>query len=73
MQTHDMVRMANQIADFFKSYTEREAIDGIADHINKFWDPRIRKDFFALVDSGGAGLSDLVLKAAVDIKRPKTA
>jgi formate dehydrogenase subunit delta len=73
MQTHDMVRMANQIADFFKSYTEKEAIDGIADHINKFWDPRIRKDFFALVDSGGSGLSDLVLKAAVEIKRPKTA
>jgi formate dehydrogenase subunit delta len=73
MQTHDMVRMANQIADFFKSYTEKEAIDGIADHINKFWDPRIRKDFFVLVDSGGAGLSDLVLKAAVDIKRPKAA
>jgi formate dehydrogenase subunit delta len=73
MQTHDMVRMANQIADFFKSYTEREAIDGIADHINKFWDPRIRKDFFVLVDSGGAGLSDLVLKAAADIKRPKAA
>jgi formate dehydrogenase subunit delta len=73
MQTHDMVRMANQIADFFKSYTEKEAIDGIADHINKFWDPRIRKDFFVLIDSGGAGLSDLVLKAAVDIKRPKAA
>jgi formate dehydrogenase subunit delta len=73
MQTHDMVRMANQIADFFKSYTEKEAIDGIADHINKFWDPRIRKDFIVLVDSGGAGLSDLVLKAAVDIKRPKAA
>jgi formate dehydrogenase subunit delta len=73
MQTHDMIRMTNQIADFFKSYTEKEAIDGIADHINKFWDPLIRKDFFVLVDSGGAGLSDLVLKAAVDIKRPKTA
>jgi formate dehydrogenase subunit delta len=71
MQTHDMVRMANQISEFFKSYTEKEAIEGIADHINKFWEPRMRRDFFVLVDSGGAGLSELVKKAAADIKRPK--
>jgi formate dehydrogenase subunit delta len=71
MQTHDMVRMANQISEFFKSYSEQEAIDGISDHINKFWEPRMRKDFFALVDSGGTGLSALVLKSASAIKRPK--
>jgi formate dehydrogenase subunit delta len=72
MQNQDMVRMANQISDFFKSYTEKEAIEGIADHINKFWEPRMRRDFFVLVDSGGAGLSDLVKKASSTIKRPKT-
>ena len=71
MQQHDIVRMLNQIAEFFQSYTEKEAIDGIADHINKFWEPRMRKDFFVLVDSGGAGLADLVKKAAADVKRPK--
>jgi formate dehydrogenase subunit delta len=73
MQNEDMVRMANQMADFFKSYTEKEAIEGIADHINKFWAPSIRRDFFAFVDSGGAGLSDLVKKASTTIKRPKAA
>lgn len=72
MQTQDMVRMANQISDFFKSYTEKEAIEGIAEHINKFWEPRMRRDFFVLVDSGGKGLSDLVKKASSLIKRPKT-
>lgn len=66
-----MVRMANQMADFFKSYGETEAIEGIADHINKFWEPRMRRDFFVLVDSGGAGLSELVKKASSFIKRPK--
>ncbi len=71
MQSQDTVRMANQISDFFKNYTEQEAIEGIADHINKFWEPRMRRDFFVLVDSGGGDLSALVKKAALTIKRPK--
>jgi formate dehydrogenase subunit delta len=73
MQTQDMIRMANQISEFFKSYTEREAIDGIADHISKFWDPSIRRDFLSHIEAGGAELSDLVKKAAVNVKRPKSA
>jgi formate dehydrogenase subunit delta len=73
MQTHDMVRMANQISEYFQSYTEKEAIEGIADHISKFWEPRMRRDFFAHIEKGGAGFSELVKKAAMDVKRPKTA
>jgi formate dehydrogenase subunit delta len=73
MQTDDMVRMANQISDFFKSYTEKEAIAGIADHISKFWDPSIRRDFLAHIEAGGAGFSELVKKSAADVKRPKAA
>jgi formate dehydrogenase subunit delta len=73
MKNADMQRMANQMADFFKSYGEKEAVEGIAEHINKFWEPRMRRDFFVLVDSGGEGLSDLVKKAAAHIKRPKAA
>ena len=73
VQQSDMIRMANQMADFFKSYGEQEAIAGIADHISKFWEPRMRRDFFAHMDAGGAGFSDLVKKAAADVKRPKAA
>jgi formate dehydrogenase subunit delta len=73
MQTHDMIRMANQISEFFKSYTEKEAIEGIADHITKFWEPRMRRDFFAHMEKGGVGFSDLVKKAAADVKPPKPA
>jgi formate dehydrogenase subunit delta len=68
----DTARMANQISDFFKSYSEPEAVNGIADHINKFWDPRMRREFLALVDAGGKELSALVMKAAEKVKRPKT-
>ncbi|RVC20881.1 formate dehydrogenase subunit delta, partial [Mesorhizobium sp. M7A.F.Ca.CA.004.04.2.1] len=37
-----LVRMANQIADFFHSKPREEGIAGVAEHINKFWEPRMR-------------------------------
>jgi formate dehydrogenase subunit delta len=58
-----LVSMANQIADFFQSYPEAEAVDGIATHIKKFWDPRMRQGIFAHLAAGGAGLKPLTLKA----------
>jgi formate dehydrogenase subunit delta len=73
METRDMVRMANQIGEFFKSYGEAEAIEGIAEHINKFWEPRMRRDFFAHIEKGGDGFDSLVVKAAAHVKRPKEA
>lgn len=73
METRDMVRMANQISDFFKSYSEKEALEGIADHISKFWEPRMRRDFFAHIETGGEGFSELVKKSAAMVKRPQAA
>lgn len=63
MKQQDMVRMANQMADFFRPYGEAEAIDGIADHLRKFWDPRMRRQLLAHAQAGGEGLQPLVLKA----------
>ena len=65
--------MANQIAAFFKSKPEDAAIAGIASHINDFWEPRMRLQLFEILDSGGEGLSPLVIKAAAQIRRPKAA
>ena len=39
-----LVRMANQIADFFKIQPANEAVAGTADHIRRFWDPRMRTE-----------------------------
>jgi formate dehydrogenase subunit delta len=55
--------MANQIGSFFAAYPRQEAIDSIADHIRKFWDPRMRKQIFEHVAGGGAGLQELTLEA----------
>ncbi len=35
--------MANQIAAFFRSYPEEEAVAGIHDHIRSFWSPGFAK------------------------------
>ncbi|CAG0992997.1 formate dehydrogenase subunit delta [Rhizobiaceae bacterium] len=63
-------RMANQIATFFASKPREEGIAGVAEHINKFWEPRMRRHLFELVDSGGEGLHELVRAAAGIIRRP---
>lgn len=53
MHLENLVSMANQIGTFFSAYPDRqEALDGIATHIHKFWEPRMRT---RLLDSLAAG------------------
>lgn len=63
MQAPDLVRMANQITDFFAAYPKAEALDGIAKHIHATWAPRLRDDLKAHIEAGGAGLRPLCLEA----------
>ncbi len=69
MKTDTLVRMANQIAQFFEPYPHDEALEGVADHIKKFWEPRMREDLFDALDKGEAeGLHPLALEAAEKLK-----
>jgi len=67
------VRMANQIGTFFLSKPHDEGVAGVAEHINKFWEPRMRRLFFEVMDSGGDGLLPIVLEASKTIRRPNAA
>ncbi|WP_342151224.1 formate dehydrogenase subunit delta [Methylorubrum sp. SB2] len=58
-----LVRMANQIALFFRSYPEREAVAGVHDHIVAFWTPKMRRDLEGYADEAGDRLDPLVQKA----------
>jgi formate dehydrogenase subunit delta len=58
-----LVRMANQMADFFRSYPREEARAGIADHIRSFWSRVMREGLQARIAAGGQGLDPLVLEA----------
>lgn len=60
-----LVYMANQIGKFFVTQGESEAVAGTADHIRKFWDPRMRANIIDHVAKGGEGL-DPVARKAVD-------
>jgi len=68
-----LVYMANQIGKFFMSQSEDAAVKGTAEHIRKFWDPRMRNAIFAHLDAGGEGLDPSVRKAIELLRAPATA
>ena len=67
-----LVYMANQIGKFFIAQGEKEAVDGIASHIKKFWDPRMRTAILAHLDAGGAGLDPQVREAVETMRASAT-
>lgn len=68
-----LIYMANQIAKFMESKPHDEGLTGLSSHINDFWEPRMRKHLFEVLDAGGQGLRPLVLEAADMIRRPMAA
>ena len=55
-----LVRMANDIGNFFRSQPNREeAIAGIANHIKSFWTKRMREKIVPHVQDEGGGLDEL--------------
>lgn len=73
MSADKIIRMANQISMFMESKPHAEGVELCASHINDFWEPRMRREFFAIVDAGGDGFRPLVLEAAEHIRRPAPA
>jgi formate dehydrogenase subunit delta len=62
-----LIYMANQIGKFFASQGHDAAVAGVATHISKFWDPRMRAQIFAhLREHGGEGL-DPNVKEAIEL------
>jgi formate dehydrogenase subunit delta len=62
MDIHNLISMVNRIGQFFESFSDREeALEGIINHIHKFWDPRMRRELLSHVDAGTAeGLLPIV-------------
>ena len=69
MSADRLIYMANQIGKFFQSQGHDKAVAGIAEHIRKFWDPRMRKGIFAHLDQGGAGLDPEVREAIATLQQ----
>jgi formate dehydrogenase subunit delta len=64
-----LVYMANQIGKFFASQGTDQAVAGTANHIAKFWDPRMRAAIFEHLKAGGAGLDPDVRQAVEQLSR----
>ena len=51
MNIETLIRQANRISAFFEAQPDRnDALEGVAGHIEKFWEPRMRQamlDFLA--------------------------
>ena len=47
MSPDRLIYMANQIGKFFAHQPHDKAVAAIADHIRKFWDPRMRSEIIA--------------------------
>ena len=65
MEPHRLVHMANAIGEFFEADPDRQAaLEGIAGHLKRFWDPRMRREILQWVEEHqGEGLKPIVLDA----------
>ena len=63
MPPERLVHMANQIAAYFVTQPGDGAAEAVADHLRKFWEPRMRGAIVAYLDGGGAGLEPAAAEA----------
>ena len=68
MSVASLVKMANDIGDYFISEPDRAvAVTAIATHIRRYWDPRMRRQIVAHLSVGGVGLDDLARDAVAQL------
>jgi formate dehydrogenase subunit delta len=71
MHIEQLVIMANDIANFFRSGSDPGAgARQVANHLRLYWDPRMRKQIIEHLESGGSGLSDLSREAVGLLEKP---
>ena len=59
-----LVKMANDIGNFFRAEPEREdAIAGIGNHISRYWTERMRNKLAAYLKEGDEALDELPREA----------
>jgi len=70
MKIDNLIRMANRIGTFFEAMPDRpQAIADIALHIQRFWEPRMRRQLLAHVEGHrGDGIDPMVLDALRQVR-----
>ena len=65
MNAHKLVKMVNEISSFFEAEPDRNAaLEAVASHLKRFWDPRMRREIVRYVEQeGGEGLKETAILA----------
>jgi formate dehydrogenase subunit delta len=66
MDPQHLVAMVNEIAAFFAGEDPNTAAPNVANHLRRYWDPRMRKQIVEHAGNGGEGLSE-VARAGVEL------
>jgi formate dehydrogenase subunit delta len=70
MNIEHLVNMVNDIAAFFHSEPDHAvAVDSIAMHLRRFWEPRMRRQIIAHAEAGGHGLVELGREGVEELAR----
>lgn len=68
-----LVRMANQVGDFYAAMPEREATEGAASHLRLYWTPKMIREIIAFADQGHPGLNAIASRAVESLKQSESA
>ena len=70
MDAH-LVHMANDIAAFHRTFPEDEAMQMVAEHINKSWAPSMRQKLFEEFQAHPSAFDSLIAKSLLKINCDK--
>jgi formate dehydrogenase subunit delta len=72
MKPSKLLNMANQIGAFFEAMPDREqGINDVADHILRFWEPRMRTGLLDYIDVAGDGELKPIVRDALPMLRER--
>ncbi|MEZ0361861.1 MAG: formate dehydrogenase subunit delta [Hydrogenobacter sp.] len=66
MSVKDLIFMANQIGNFFEHYPFEEGVEGVVNHIKKFWHPIMREELLRYCEENGDHELIPVVRAALE-------
>ena len=69
MSPDKLAYMANQIGKFFAHQKHDQAVASIADHLRRFWDPRMRATILGQYDAVKGQLDPAVQQAVEQLRK----
>jgi len=73
MKPEKLITMINQIAEFHRRKPPESAAAEIATHVERYWDPTLRRAAYTHLDSGAPGLSPNAAAALTLLRTRDTA